>query len=472
MSRILMVGSEAIPFAKTGGLADVLGALPPALVRAGHDVAVLLPRYTAVPMQGAVRVGDPMTVWLGGSRFDTRLWRIDRRGVRFFLLEYDPFYARPELYGDKDGDYPDNAERFALLSRAAFEVLRYHFRADIVHCHDWQSGLVPAYLKGKLALDPTFAAVRTLFTIHNLGYQGRFPKALAPSIDLTPEQVQIDGAEFFGDVNYLKAGIVYSDAVSTVSKRYAVEIQSAEFGFGLDALLRGRANVLSGIVNGVDYSEWNPETDPYIAAHYSAADLTGKRKCKFDLLHEFHLPTGDLDRPVFGMVTRLATQKGVDLFAAVAEELIGLDVCLVLIGSGDPVYEDFLRDLAARYPARVGVFIGYDNRRAHKVEAGADMFLMPSRYEPCGLSQIYSLRYGTLPVVRATGGLDDTIEEGTGFKFLDYSVSEFMGAIRNALNVYTDRAKWTGMMRLAMSRDFSWDHSAREYTELYHRLAG
>jgi starch synthase len=312
--------------------------------------------------------------------------------------------------------------------------------------------------------------LRTLFTIHNLGYQGKYPKSLAPAAGLEPSQVTPGGVEFYGDINFLKSGIVYSDAINTVSRRYAAEIQTPEYGFGLDGLLRSRAHALSGIVNGVDYSEWSPETDPYIAAHYSASDLSGKRKCKFDLLHEFHLPTGNLEKPVLGIVSRLAAQKGFDLLASLADELMSLDVFLVVVGSGEPAYEELLKNLAARNPNRVGVWIGYDNRRAHKVEAGADIFLMPSHYEPCGLNQIYSLRYGTLPIVRATGGLDDTIEEGTGFKFWDYTGDALMGAIRYALAAYTDRHRWTGMMRLAMSQDFSWDHSAKEYTALYQRL--
>jgi len=312
-----------------------------------------------------------------------------------------------------------------------------------------------------------------LFTIHNLGYQGLFPKSAMTDIGLDPALFHPGGVEFFRKVSFMKAGIVYSDALSTVSKAYAREIQTPEYGFGLDGLLRSRSSVLSGIVNGVDYSTWNPETDPYLPAHYSATDLSGKRTCKQALLREFGLPAeGAQARPVIGIVTRLVSQKGADLISDIGEDLAKEDLSLVALGSGDAKYEKLLLDLAQAYPLKIAVRIGYDDGLAHRIEAGSDMFLMPSRYEPCGLNQIYSLRYGTIPVVRATGGLDDTIDEDTGFKFQEYSGAALMSAIREALTEFKKPEKWSARMQMAMAKDFSWNVSAREYARLYLNLLG
>ncbi|MFN0171269.1 MAG: glycogen synthase GlgA [Bryobacteraceae bacterium] len=470
MARILMAASEASPFAKTGGLADVLGALPPELARQGHEVAVLIPRYRSVPMDGATRVADPFPVWFDGHSVPAIVWRRERNGVPYFFLDVPSLFDRDGLYGGRGGDYPDNAARFGFFSRAVLEVARSLFRPQILHCHDWQTGLVPAYLRGMLARDPTFAAVRTLFTIHNLGYQGRFLMSDWRMLGLEPRQLGTYGVEFFGDISFLKAGIFYTDAVSTVSPGYAREIQTPEYGFGLDGLLRARADSLFGIVNGVDYQEWNPGTDPHIAAHYSATDLEGKRVCKRDLLDTFGLPVDDVASPLIGLVTRFAEQKGIDLIREAAGALVEAEVLFTILGSGEPEDEQFFMDLAERHPRSVGVRVGYDNPLAHKIEAGSDMFLMPSRYEPCGLNQIYSLRYGTLPIVRATGGLDDTIREGTGFKFWEYSGAALLDAIRLALETYRDPERWTAMMRNAMREDFSWRHSAGEYSLLYQKL--
>ncbi|MBI1790097.1 MAG: glycogen synthase GlgA [Acidobacteria bacterium] len=467
--KILMVSSEAAPFAKSGGLADVVGSLPAALAELGVEAAVLLPRYGSVPLDGAVRVFDPLPIWLGGTRYDTALYRRDR-GVPFYLLDYPPLYQRDGLYGNSDGDFPDNHLRFALLARSALEVARRVFRPRVIHCHDWQAGLVPAYLRGPLANDPTFLGVRTLFTIHNLGYPGRCPGAVLPQLGLDPAQFHVDGLEFLGDVSFLKAGLVYADALSTVSRTYAREIQTSEQGFGLDDVLRSRSRVLHGIVNGVDYSLWNPESDPYIAAHYSVSDLAGKRRCKQDLVRRMGLPGEALEKPLVGIVSRFAAQKGLDLIADIAEPLAAGDLSLVALGSGEAVYEELFRDLAAAHPSSVAVRIGYDDRLAHQIEAGSDIFLMPSHYEPCGLNQIYSLRYGTIPVVRATGGLDDTIEEGTGFKFQEYSGIALWEALSAALAAWRDQDEWTARMKRGMRKDFSWRVSAREYSQLYRQL--
>jgi len=469
MIKVLMVASEAAPFAKTGGLADVVGALPAALKPFDCEVAVLIPRYRRIELTAAKRVYDSLPIWLGGTLYVTSLYQANAPTPCYFL-EAPSLYDRDGYYGDSSGDYPDNAMRFAVLSRAALAVARRVFRPQILHCHDWQTGLVPVYLKTDFAYDPTFLGMKTLFTIHNLGYQGLFPPGALPQIGLSPSLFNMDGLEFFGKVNFLKGGLVFSDALSTVSRGYAAEIQTDEYGFGLDGVLRRRASHLHGILNGVDYQNWNPAMDPYIAAHYSPDDLSGKRQCKRDLLREFALPESAMARPLLGVVSRLASQKGTDLLLEIAPELVKDNLYLVVLGAGDAMYEAKFREVAAAYPDHIGVEIGYDEALAHKVEAGADMFLMPSQYEPSGLNQLYSLRYGTVPVVRATGGLDDTIEEGTGFKFQEYAAPAFLAAIRAASAVYTARQSWEAMMQRGMHKDFSWRVSAGEYAALYRRL--
>lgn len=469
MARILMVASEVAPFAKTGGLADVLGALPKALSALGHDCRVLMPLYGEISRSGLRRVYDHLPLWLNGTHFDTAVWQADGT-VPVYFLEADALFDREGLYGDSEGDYPDNHLRFAVFARAALEVVRRIFRPDILHCHDWQAGLIPAYIRGPLSLDPTFLAVRTLVTIHNLGYQGIFPGSVLPEIGLEPDQFTAEGVEFWGRVNYLKAGLVYADALSTVSRTYAREIQTPEYGFGLDGVLRARANNLTGILNGVDYTEWDPSVDSHIPANYSCDDLSGKKVCKRELLSQFGLPEAAMKQPLVGIVSRFTSQKGTDLIAAIGEELVKEDLSLVALGSGEPQYEAMFQDLVQLDPEKIGLRIGYNNGLSHLIEAGSDIFLMPSRYEPCGLSQIYSLRYGTIPVVRATGGLDDTIDEESGFKFNKYSGPDLLACLRSALAAYSDCDAWKTMMRHAMGRDFSWDVSAREYSRLYQHL--
>lgn len=469
-----MAASEATPYAKTGGLADVIGALPFALKARGENVAVVLPLHrSAIPYTvHSDRVYDRMSIILGAKSWDVSIRRVVDRDVPIYFVDCPPLYDRPGIYGEGGVDYPDSDIRFAVFSQATLGVVRSLFRPDVIHCHDWQASLVAPLLHSKFRLDPTFYGIKTLLTIHNLGYQGLFPPGSVSSLGLPAELMTPSAMEFFGKLNYLKGGIVFSDAVSTVSQGYAREIQTAEYGFGLDGLLRSRADVLTGIVNGVDYMEWSPDTDRYIAANYSIDSMAGKKICKQDLLKTFGLPTDDLDRPVIGIVSRFVGQKGFDLIEKIADDLIAEDVLLTAIGTGDPKYESFFRDLAARYPDRFGVRIVYDNVLAHKIEAGADIFLMPSRYEPCGLNQIYSLRYGTIPVVRATGGLDDTINEDNGFKFQEYSDTALLGAIRDALTAYRDKLRWQEKMFGAMRSDFSWDASAAAYSSLYKQIAG
>jgi starch synthase len=380
MSKILMVASEARPFAMTGGLADVVGSLPAALHSLGHQVAVLLPRYRSVVLDRARRIYDDLPIWMAGVLYQTSVYQIGD-AVPYYFLECPELYDREALYGTPQGDYPDNHIRYAVLSRAAIEVARRIFRPSVIHCHDWQAALVPAYLHNTLANDPTFLGIKTLFTIHNLGYQGLFPPAALAEVGLDGALFHPGGLEFFGRVNFMKGGILYSDALNTVSKAYAREIQTPEFGWGLDGLLRERSSALSGILNGADYTMWNPETDACIAAHYSSRDLSGKRICKQALLREFDLPVNRLDeRPLMGIVSRLTDQKGFDLIVSVAEDLLKQDAAFAVLGSGDSKYEKFLTALAKAHPTQVGVRIGYDDRLAHRIEAGADMFLMPSRY--------------------------------------------------------------------------------------------
>jgi starch synthase len=464
-----MVASEALPLAKTGGLADVMGALPAALRALGNEVAVVIPRYGFIDLKDLRRVWDNAPVYLGLARYDTSIY-LYPAAFPIYLIDCPRLFDRPGLYGEAGVDYPDNHIRFAVFARAALSVARWLFRADVLHCHDWQTGLVPVYLRTILSTDPTFLGTKTLFTIHNLGYRGLFPPAALVDAAIDASLYRPEGLEFFGQVSYLKGGIVYADALSTVSPTYAREIQTPEFGWGLDGVLRARAPVLHGILNGVDYAEWSPETDPYIPVRYSADDLSGKSVCKQELLAEYGLPSHAISEPLIGIVSRLAWQKGTELIAQVAGEIVDMGMYLAALGSGEPEYEDWFRRLAAEYPDRIAVRIGFDNATAHRIEAGADLFLMPSRYEPAGLNQMYSLKYGTVPVVRATGGLNDTIEESTGFKFAEYSANALLAALQAAVVAFSDRAAWESMMRRGMQQDFSWGRSAAAYSALYRQL--
>jgi starch synthase len=464
-----MVSSEAAPLAKTGGLADVVASLPVALQESGDRAAVVIPRYGSIDLKGSRRVYDALPVFLGTDRYDTAIYQAPEE-FPFYLIDCPPLFGRKGLYGESGLDYPDNHIRFAVFCRAALGVARNLFRCDILHCHDWQAGLVPTYLKSTYATDPTFFGVKTLFTIHNLGYQGLFPPAALAEVAIDPALFFPGGLEFFGQVSYIKGGIEFADALNTVSPTYAREIQTSELGFGLDGALRTRNAVLSGIQNGVDYREWSPDVDPLLPANYSVDDLSGKAVCKEHLLREFGLPAEAMDRPLIGIVSRFTRQKGADLIAEAAGGIADAGAYLVALGSGEPEYEEVFQRMASDYPARIAVRVGFDNRLAHLIEAGADLFLMPSRYEPGGLNQIYSLRYGTVPVVRATGGLDDTIDSETGFKFAGYSAEALLGAVREALAAFDNPEAWRVRMRAGMQRDFSWKASAAQYSALYRRL--
>ncbi len=477
--RILMAAPECVPFAKTGGLADVVGALPAALAELGHETAVIMPRYASVRLDNPTPLIPSMSVAMGGVlRFATILegppLGSPHAPVRTFFVEHPPFYDRAGIYGPPGGEYWDNAGRFAFFCYAVLEAAKQIFRPDILHGHDWPAALLPVLKHSTYMYDWAWGPAKTVLTIHNVGYgyQGEFDKAAMAGIGLSWDLFRMDRLEHHDRVNFLKGGIVYSDAVTAVSPRYAEEIKTPEFGAGLDDTIRAHAGKLRGILNGVDYNEWNPESDKFLAAHYGPSDLSGKRECKRDLLRAFDLPAGDaaLSRPLIGVVSRFAAQKGFDLIATVAYELMSHDVSLVVLGTGEPGYERLFGELHSAFPGRAAARIGFSNELAHKVEAGADMFLMPSRYEPCGLNQMYSLKYGTPPIVRATGGLDDTVDGATGFKFVHADGTGLMWAIREALAAYYDRPRWEGMMRAGMARDHSWASSAREYEKVYRAI--
>jgi starch synthase len=475
--HVVFAASECVPFSKTGGLADVVGALPRALVAAGHQVSVYVPRYRQTQLRGTQTVVSSITVPFDDRyRFCSVVSGGKQAGVSFYFVEYSPFFDREALYGTSAGDYPDNAERFALFSRAVLEAAKIIGVPQIFHCHDWQSALIPVLLRTQYAEDPVFRDVATVFTIHNMGYQGLFPPDTLPLLTLPWDLFTISRMEFFGNVNFLKGALVFSDFITTVSKKYSQEIQTTEFGFGLEGVLRTRASALAGILNGVDYDEWSPETDKFILAQYSAQDLSGKAKCKQDLLQAFGMTNPDARLPVIGIVSRFAAQKGFDLISQIMERLAREEMIMVVLGNGDKTYEEMFQRLAKQFPQKIAVKVAYDNTIAHKIEGGSDMFLMPSRYEPCGLNQIYSLKYGTVPMVRATGGLDDTIEhwvprtgKGTGFKFTDYNGEALLLTIKEALRAFRDQNSWQQLMRNGMNKDFSWAASAKEYIRVYDR---
>ncbi len=471
--KILFVASEGLPYSKTGGLADVIEGLPRALHHMGHEVAILLPRYRGNKITSTLV--SSVTVAMGDKlRFPMIAEGPSVGSVRYFFVDDAAAFDRAQLYGDKDGDYPDNAERYAEFSRVAIEFMKRVWLPDVVHCHDWQTALVPVLLRTQHAEDPAVRSLPVVFTIHNLGYQGLFPHAAMKRIGLPDTLFTMDALEFYGKVNLLKGGLIFADYLTTVSRRYAKEIQTPEYGYGLEGVIRHRGERLVGILNGVDYGTWSPEADKLIAENYSVHNLAGKKACKKDLLAAFKLPEENLERPVIGIVSRFADQKGFDLIADISGELMKENLALTVLGSGEAEYERLFKRLADKHPTRVGVKIGYDDPIAHKIEAGSDMFLMPSRYEPCGLNQIYSLRYGTVPIVRATGGLDDTIQNfapktghGTGFKFDEYDGRELLECVRTALKLYRDPKAWHTVQANGMAKDFSWKAPAAAYVTLY-----
>ncbi|HYM24039.1 MAG TPA: glycogen synthase GlgA [Vicinamibacterales bacterium] len=483
---VLLIGSEAQPFAKTGGLADVLGALPSALVRAGWNATVAIPKYRGVEA-GTLLERFPVTV--GAYTADVGFFAADLPGpeggaqsnntARALLVDCPDLFDRDQLYAVDNVDYPDNARRFAMLVRAALEFAGRQPRApDIVHAHDWQAALAPVYLKSLYATHPVLAGTPSVLTIHNLAYQGLFEADWLPRLDLGWDQLGIERMEFYGRISFLKGGINDADAITTVSPRYAQEIQTPELGFGFDGIITRRAPDVVGILNGIDTREWDPAADPYLPHAYSAADMTGKAAAKAEILRRFGITAFDAQvRPLVGMVSRMVDQKGLDLIAAIDEELPGLDASFIVLGTGEAHYQKMWTTLAAEYPERIGARIGFDEELAHLIEAGADIFLMPSQFEPCGLNQMYSMRYGTVPVVHAVGGLADTVVDqgprrpkATGFAFSEYTPEALMAALSRALKLFADKKKWRALQLSGMRQDFSWDRSAAEYVKMYERL--
>lgn len=491
MSRplnILFASSEVEPFAKTGGLADVSGALPQAIKDLGHEIRIIMPKYRSVDerkfrLHEVLRLKEidiPVGHEVEKASVRSCILTNTKSKIQVYFLANESLFNRSGIYVNPEShkDYADNDKRFIFFCRGVLETLkRLGWQPDIIHCNDWQTGLIPAYLKTLYQNDPFFSRVKTIFTVHNMAYQGSFEKNSFMKTHLPEELFVPDGIEFYGNLNFMKAGLVYADVITTVSERYAQEIQSSdEYGSGMSGILQKRRADLFGILNGVDYSIWNPEADILIPQKYDAKNLDGKYTDKAELLRRFRLECRE-STPLIGSISRLAGQKGFDLIGEIADDFLKLDVQYVLLGSGEKKYQDLFETIQKRYPQKVGVHFGFDNELAHLIEAGSDMFLMPSRYEPCGLNQLYSLRYGTIPIVHATGGLEDTIEDhdastgnGTGFKFTRYDGKELLRAIERAVGIYANKSAWRKMMKQAMQKDFSWESSARKYVSLYKNI--
>jgi len=476
--RILLISSEVEPFAKTGGLADVAGALPKALAGLGHDVRVLMPKYRGVERHaGSLTPIIPHLQVPIADRTAEGAWLEGRMGagIPIYFLAQDQYYDRDALYGTAEGDYWDNCERFVFFCRAAVEGLKHlGWIPQVIHANDWQTGLVPVYLETLYRDDPALAKIATLFTVHNLAYQGVFWHYDVPMTGLGWDLFTPAGIEYYGKLNFLKGGLVFGDLLTTVSRTYAREIQTPEFGCGLEGVLQERSQALHGVINGIDYEIWNPASDGAIPKGYTADDLQGKRACKAALQEELGL--AQEPAPLVGMVTRLVEQKGLTLVLDALPGLRAEGVQLALLGSGEPALEEAFGDAAAKHAGRVAVRLGYDAALARRIYAGADCFLMPSRYEPCGLGQLISLRYGTIPLVRWTGGLADTVKEfdlaretGTGFGFAPFSHEALLECAGRALAVFRQPRLWQRLVRNAMAEDFSWEASAREYVSLYRK---
>jgi starch synthase len=487
--HIVMAASEAVPYAKTGGLADVVTALATELSKLGHHVTLLLPGYRSQAAQDTRRVVMRFSVPVAENKTEVTVEEEflpvadGSHPLRVFLVRYDPYFSRPGLYQEDHQDYPDNLDRFTLFCRAVLHVLRILTEVqgedvDVLHLHDWQTALCSVYLK---ALPDEYCGlqmIKTLLTVHNLSYQGIFSAAEFVKTGLPFSLFSPRDLEFYGSINCLKGGIIYSDAVSTVSPTYAKEIITAEYGCGLDGVLSGRLEGVRGITNGIDTTAWDPEHDSHLPARYTAANLTGKQACKRALQEEFALPR--LEVPILGVIGRLTFQKGFDLLIEIIPELMSLELQIVFLGTGEYDLEQQLRAAQAEYPGKIGLYIGFDEGLAHRVEAGADMLLMPSRYEPCGLSQLYSLRYGTVPIVRRTGGLADTVvpfrpstvqsKSATGFHFIDASSDALLSTVMLALYVYQEDEAWNSMIKSGMSADLSWGQSAKQYAKLYRAM--
>ncbi len=479
--KILFVASEAVPFAKEGGLGDVVGTLPKFLKSLGHDVRIVMPRYYRIdkfkynlkqlPYPLGVPMGIIGTLWCGVYE-----GYLPNSQVPVYFIDYEQYFGREGIYTENGKGYMDNDNRFVLLSRGSLELAKMiGFKPDIIHVHDWQTAIVPVFINTLYKDDPIVGKAATVLTIHNMQHQGNFYEGLMDVLGVGWEHFNYLELEAYGSVNLLKGGIYHATVLNAVSKTYSMEIQTPEYGYRLEGVVRERAKDLYGILNGVDYEEWNPETDKYIAANYSEADPSGKHTCKADLQRVSGLPVRD-DVPLIGIVSRLVYQKGIDVLAAAIYRLLDFDIQMVMLGSGEVWAHFFFGSMAATNPDKFSCVIGYDNALAHKIEAGADFFLMPSRFEPCGLNQMFSLRYGTLPIVRATGGLNDTVDNfdertntGTGFKFYDLTPDAIINTVGWAIyTFYNKKNAMNTLIANAMAKRFTWDESARHYEDLYY----
>jgi starch synthase len=479
---ILMVSAEVHPLAKVGGLADVMGALPQALAGRGHDVRIALPFYGTINERGLpigrVKGAETFDIALGETTMPMSVYSTKLPGTKIevYLIGNDQLFGRDGIYSDpaSGAPYDDNAERFILFSRAALRLPGLiGWEPDIIHCHDHQTGFIPAWIRHPASGFEVSEKLRSVFTIHNLAYQGSYPTEIGYKAGFGEDMLKPMGAlEFHGEVNMMKAGISFADTITAVSPTYSKEIQTAEFGYGLEGVLKSRSEHLVGILNGADYAVWNPESDKLIPCEYSVQKPGGKGECRKHLIDRLNLSIGD-EAPLVGVISRLVAQKGFDIVTEVFDDIMALDVGFVILGLGDKKYHDMLSAAAARYPSKVSLNLAFDEELAHQIEAGCDMFLMPSRYEPCGLNQMYSMKYGTIPIVRMTGGLADTVidydasGESTGFVFEEYESRALLGAVARARKVYAEPEKWAGLRARAMSRDFSWDRSAGTYEEVY-----
>lgn len=485
--NILFLSSEVEPFAKTGGLADVSSALPQAIKELGHEIRIMMPRYRFISERKfklhdiirlkeiPVPIGKNSEIGNVKSSFISNL----KEKVQVYFLDNANYFGRDGIYQNLVGkkDYKDNDERYIFFCRGVLETLkRLGWQPDIIHCNDWQTGIVPAYIKTLYASDEFFKSIKTVFTIHNMAYQGAFTSESFEKSGLPKSVFHSEGVEAYGKFNFLKTGLHYADAITTVSERYAEEICSSdEYGAGLNGLLAKRKKDLTGILNGIDYEVWNPLTDEYIYRKFDIKSIDAKLDNKKALLQRFNIPYKE-GVILIGGISRLVEQKGFDLVIEILDEMMKLNVHFILLGSGEKAVEKKFETMHKKYSHQMGVFFGFDNELAHLIEAGSDLFLMPSRYEPCGLNQMYSMRYGTIPVVRATGGLDDTVEDyvgggkGTGFKFEKYDAKELLKAVQRAIKVYQQPEEWKKLMRNGMQKDFSWEHSAKKYVNLYKEL--
>ncbi|MDI6728920.1 MAG: glycogen/starch synthase [Thermodesulfovibrionales bacterium] len=493
--KVAIVTSEAVPFSKTGGLADVTGTLFKEYLHMGIEAFLFMPLYKRTAEQFGEEIQDTgiaIDIPIGKASRQCKVFTLKSQGKgrqntdkknlasdfwlltseRVFFIGNEEYFGRDELYGTPRGDYPDNDQRFAFFCKSVLELCKkLKIDMDVIHCNDWQTGLIPIYLKTLYSSADVFRKTISVITIHNLGYQGIFPPQTMEITGLGWEFFQMEGVEFYGNVNFLKAGIVGADIITTVSRTYAKEILTPESGFGLDGILRKRADRIYGILNGIDYNEWNPSADKFLPYSYNRSRLSGKTKCKAELMKLCSLE-GDTDAPLMSFVGRLSSQKGIDIFADAIPEIITKGANIVILGKGEEYYHTLLNSVRERFYRRLFFYSGFDEAIAHLTYAGSDIFLMPSRYEPCGLGQMIAMRYGTIPIGRNTGGLADTIEDGeTGFLFNDYSSRGLMSGIGRALACYADRELWQRMTKSAMGKDFSWERSARLYLELYRKFS-